>query len=1372
MSRQAVGIAALVWLSLSSAAAAAPEPWADRRLPAADGLVLWLDASRQNAARQTYGKPELHQEGPVDTWYDASGHRCHLAQPAAEARPVYQAMSGAAAVRFDGSDDFLAASGLGLEMRALTVFVVAAPYSNAGDFRALLAANATGKNDYTSGLTVDLGPAPSSRWQSLNVEGAGFVGAANLLGPPVGFGGLHRLTMTVPEGAGEVALFLDGRPAGKRPRAASVLRADQFLVGARFYSNEARPPYPRGFFDGDLAEVLVYDCALPAAERQSVEKYLAEKYAGLHPVPPERGKPGGRVRLVSVPDPPPVQVFLPGFTVRRLPVDLPNVNNVRYRADGKLMALGYNGNVYLLSDADGDGLEDRAELFWENHGQVRAPVGMALTPPGYKHGNGVFVACKGKLSLLVDTDGDGKADREIVVASGWKEIPHGVDALGAALDREGNVYFGLGTADYTNPYLVGKDGRAAYDPHGERGTILKVAPDFSHREIVATGIRFPVGLAFNREGDLFATDQEGATWLANGNPLDELLHIQPGRHYGFPPQHPRYLPHVLDEPSVFDYGPQHQSTCGLAFNEPVNGGPVFGPSWWAGDAVLAGYSRGKVYRTQLVKTPAGYVARTQLLACLNMLAIDACVSPRGDLVVAVHSGAPDWGSGPEGKGRLYKITYRDREQPQPVLAWAAGPREARVAFDRPLDPARLRDLARRVKIEYGRHVLAGDRFESLRPGYAAVERQLADPRYDLSVLSAAVTADRRTLVLTTAPHAEAAHYAVTLPGFGRPERPAAGDLPQQPAVDLDYDLCGVEARWQADSGGASWSGWLPHLDTPVSQALTRRSAEHDNLWPLLGRPGRLTLRTKLDLWHMLHPAVQPGSSLDFEYPPERVTLTFTAAGPITVTGAAEATDATSLPGRHVAHLTVTPREGQPVPVEVTVTTGSGAPLLAVAYATNEDERPRALPLHRSLLPWATTRRQETAEIAHVPPELQGGDWARGRAVFFSDQAQCARCHRVRGEGGRIGPDLSNLVQRDYASVLRDVREPNAALNPDYLTSLVELTDGRVLVGVVRDDGPSRLVIGDAAGKEFAVARDRVESVTVSPRSTMPEGLDKALGPEKLRDLLTFLLLAPLDPAPLEAPGAPPPRSRAEVEAVLAGSRKPDAPPRPLRVLLSAGPKDHGPGEHDYPLWQRRWARLLRLADGVTVREATGWPTRQQFEQADLVVMYSANPGWSADKAADLDAFLARGGGLVLIHYAVNGGKDVDAFARRIGLAWQGGVSRFRHGPLELSFPDRKHPVTRGFDKLRLVDESYWQLQGDVKDVHILATGVEEGSARPLLWARQQGKGRIFVSIPGHFTWTFDDPLFRVLLLRGMAWAAGDPVDRFNGLVTIGARLAE
>jgi putative heme-binding domain-containing protein len=403
------------------------------------------------------------------------------------------------------------------------------------------------------------------------------------------------------------------------------------------------------------------------------------------------------------------------------------------------------------------------------------------------------------------------------------------------------------------------------------------------------------------------------------------------------------------------------------------------------------------------------------------------------------------------------------------------------------------------------------------------------------------------------------------------------------------------------------------------------------------------------------------------------------------------------------------------------------------------------------------------------PELKGGSWARGRQIFFSDQAQCSRCHQVAGQGGKIGPDLSNLIHRDYASVLRDIREPSAAINPDYLTHLVELKNGKLLTGVLR---PSErgVIVGDQGGKEILIAQDEIDSVKPLGTSTMPEGLDRALGPEKLRDLLTFLLTEPLRPAPILRDGPPPARRRAEVEAVLQGSTPQTGKPKPLRILLAAGPKDHGPGEHDYPLWQRRWSKLLALDDSVTVDEAVTWPSAEQLRWADVIVMYSHNPGWGAAKAKELDAFLERGGGLVVIHWAVDGHEAGEALAQRIGHSWNPAASKYRHGPLEVDFTGSSHPITRGLGKVSFVDESYWKLQGDPKAVHVLGTCAEDGQTWPLFWTRTQGKGRVFVSVPGHYTWTFDDPLFRVLLLRGMAWTCGEPVDRFNGLVTVGARV--
>lgn len=1334
-------------LAVFARPASAAEPWADPKLTVTSGLELWLDAARAN------GDKLVPHDGKLEVWYDASGKGRHLRQPVAEARPTRLPGGATAVVRFDGLDDHLRAVKQGAGLEAFTAFVVAVPRQNPGGFRGVLAFNAAGQRDYESGLTLDYGPAATPRFSALNVEGRGFGTWRNLLTKEYPFGVLHTLEVTGE--AKTVRLVVNGAPAGERPRDGLALSLDEITVGARYYTNGPGAQQVQGFGRWDVAEVLVYGRALSADEARQVRAYLDARHAALRQqLPPD--SEGRTAELVPVKDPPPVQVFLPGFTVRELPLDLTNVNNVLYRPDGTLVAVGYNGVIWHLRDTDGDGLEDRAEVFWDSRGALRSPIGVDLTPPGYAHGDGVFVVGKTKCLLIVDTDKDGKADKEITVAGPWKESFHQVDGLGVAFDkRDGSVYYGRGTYNFADPLLKDKDGRPQYKLADEAGTVIRVAPDFKSREVVATGIRFPVGLHFNRHGDLFATDQEGATWVPNGNPLDELLHIQKGRHYGFPARHPKHLPNVIDEPSTFDYGPQHQSTCGFCFNEPVKaGGPTFGPKTWAGDAIVTGESRGKLYRTKLVKTPSGYVAGTQLIAALSMLTIDCCVAPDGSLVVACHGGGPDWGSGPTGKGNLYKITYTDPDHAQPVLAWSNGPREVRVEFDRPVDPQLLRDALRQTKLTAGRHVRAGDRFESIWPGYAVVQVQKAAPRFDVPVRSARLTPDRRTLVLATDPHPTAVHYALTLPGMGRPAdgKQPKGVLRQVPEIDLDFDLTGCEATW-TPAGGATWSGWLPHPDLDVSRALTAGSAPHDALWAQVGGAGEFALRAKLDLADMLRPAVQTGSQLDHEpFPPEDVTVTYgTKAG-----------------------FTVRPTPNVPVPLDLRLSSLVASGVKAsIHFTTAEDNRPRPLALRRFVLPWAETDLKALGRevVAVRAPELDGGSWARGRAEFFGEQAGCVKCHAIHGGGGDLGPDLSNLVHRDYASVLRDIENPSFAVNPDHLTYTVQLADGRSLTGVVRTAG-EKVRVGDTKGVVTEVAKADVERMTPASVSTMPEGLPKLLGPERMRDLMTFLLTQP-PRMPDYGPNRPPePRARAEVAATLAGAPNPPEPTRPITVVLVSGRKDHGPGEHDYPAWQKAWKELLGVAEKTTVQTADDWPSADQLKAADVLVFYQQGK-WTSERARDMDAFLARGGGAVYVHYAVDGGADAPGFAQRIGLAWQGGRSKFRHGPLDLGFESgSRHPVGRNFNKVHFHDESYWQLAGDPKRISLLASGKEDGRDQPLFWTLEPSKGRVFVSIPGHFAWTFDDPLFRILLLRGIAWTAREPVDRFNDLVTPGARVRD
>ena len=77
-------------------------------------------------------------------------------------------------------------------------------------------------------------------------------------------------------------------------------------------------------------------------------------------------------------------------------------------------------------------------------------------------------------------------------------------------------------------------------------------------------------------------------------------------------------------------------------------------------------------------------------------------------------------------------------------------------------------------------------------------------------------------------------------------------------------------------------------------------------------------------------------------------------------------------------------------------------------------------------------------------------------------------------------------------------------------------------------------------------------------------------------------------------GAPPPRPRADVDKLLAGadndiSKADDEAAPPLKVVLIAGPKDHGKGEHDYPNWQKVWSRLLAKAPRTTIDTAWEFP---------------------------------------------------------------------------------------------------------------------------------------------------------------------------------------
>jgi putative heme-binding domain-containing protein len=1324
------------------------------RAASVEGLVLSFDAAEQARLRAEYGVPPLGRFQPVDIVFDSVQNRL-ATQSAPERRPILIADDHTAFLKFDGKDDVLVCNPGLSTAEELTIFILAAPKTNVGNFSGMFGTAEFARNDYTSGLNLDFGPQPTKDLSVLNVESAGATGFRDMLVPGFfnaaerAFGDFHVFTVRSKPGKAGTEVFLDGFKGGDRDRSPSRIGLQQIVLGGRIFSNDpSQLPFAQSVFNGAIAKILVYNRALKDDERQGIEQDLLGRTVHLQAL--LHGAKGHALEPVK--DPPVVQMLVPGFTVEELPLKIRNLNNVRYRHDGKVVALGYDGTIYLLSDTNGDGLEDSSQLFFTNQ-TLRGPIGMEITQKGDPRGDGVFVPSKGKVSFIVDRDLDGRADEEQIIAKGWPEILQAVGTIGLAVDpKDGSIYFGLGCANFADAYQVDRaTGRAAYDINSPLGTIQRLSADFKTRETICTGVRFTCALAFNEHGDLFATDQEGATWLPNGNPMDELLHIQRGKHYGFPPRHPKHLPSVRDEPSVVEYGPQHQSTVGMVFNQGVNGGPHFGPAHWRGDAIVCGESRGKIWRTKLAKTPLGYVAQNHLFASLTMLVVDACVTPEGDLLVACHSGPPDWGTGPAGEGKLFKIRYRGKETPQPVTAWASAADEFRIAFDRELNPRDWATAKDAIRIEAGEYVGPGDRFEIIRPGYQVVRDQIATPRRWVELLGLNMTEDRRNLVLRVPRQTEPVNYAITLP-LPRSWK-QSGSIPQHETIDLMVTLNGIFA--QAKHNSTTVETVLPHSSLEASKILTQGSSEHEAFSKTASaKDATISLRAQLDVSNPYVPAVQPGAKLDWDMNTD----------PFASAIFDVRTD-------HIADRAIT-SEGSEKFRTVTLNATNAAPAASGLFLAKNDLQSRLIP-SRAFVPWTSPRSAAATNLASTPRTDVNGNWLNGRKLF-SGAAGCATCHKIRDEGIGFGPDLSNLVHRDRESVLKDILQPSATINPDQAGTLVTLRDGTIVSGLIRKLTDESLLLALPGGAQMEFARKEVQSMEPMRASLMLAGLTEQLTASEMEDLLTFLLTNPLEPAPITRTDPPMPaaRTRAEVQRVLGERTSSAGPDSKLRILLCAGPKDHGPDEHDYPLWLDRWKTLLSLDTNVTVATAMGFPSEEQLQKAEVAVFYNANPGWDANKADALDKFHQRGGGVVYIHYGVDGGKDPAAMAERAGLAFTLG-SKFRHGEFDLVFTDPNHPITKNFPTLRFTDETYWNMRGDSSRLKVIGTAIEDGEARPELWTLEREKSRIVGCIPGHYTWTFDDPLFRTLVLRSICWAARqDDVDRLADLALIGARLAE
>ncbi|MCI0364731.1 MAG: c-type cytochrome, partial [Phycisphaerales bacterium] len=156
----------------------------------------------------------------------------------------------------------------------------------------------------------------------------------------------------------------------------------------------------------------------------------------------------------------------------------------------------------------------------------------------------------------------------------------------------------------------------------------------------------------------------------------------------------------------------------------------------------------------------------------------------------------------------------------------------------------------------------------------------------------------------------------------------------------------------------------------------------------------------------------------------------------------------------------------------------------------------------------------TSPAAETP--LASGDASAGEALFWG-KAGCATCHRIRGRGGALGPDLTNIGGSRALPQLRDaIVDPDAEGAGKYRSADVLLKNGKRIRGVARNFTNYSLQLQDAAGELHLIAMTDVSELDLSKTSPMPKNFKQRLTSAEIDNIVSYLSQQTIRPV---TPGA-------------------------------------------------------------------------------------------------------------------------------------------------------------------------------------------------------------------------------------------------------------
>lgn len=132
--------------------------------------------------------------------------------------------------------------------------------------------------------------------------------------------------------------------------------------------------------------------------------------------------------------------------------------------------------------------------------------------------------------------------------------------------------------------------------------------------------------------------------------------------------------------------------------------------------------------------------------------------------------------------------------------------------------------------------------------------------------------------------------------------------------------------------------------------------------------------------------------------------------------------------------------------------------------------------------------------------LKNANLSHGRLVFSKT---CQKCHKLYGEGGKVGPDLTGSNRNNLDYVLENVIDPSAVIPRDYRLSVIATIKGRIINGIVAERTDNSLTVL-TENAPVVVSKDDIDEITESKVSMMPDGQFEKLKESQIRDLIAYL----------------------------------------------------------------------------------------------------------------------------------------------------------------------------------------------------------------------------------------------------------------------------